>query len=102
MPFVSFSLEPAYDTPVVLKQYAKDHGIDESNWRLLTGDAKAIYAFAKGFQMGAIPASGNQGIEHDTHFVLVDRNGKVCSYLGGADDEGWKNAAAEAVKISNE
>jgi protein SCO1/2 len=97
---ISFSLDPANDTPAVLKDYAKTYAADESTWRLLTGDAQAIYHVAKGLKMGAIPASGAQGIEHDTHFVLVDQAGKVRGYYSGQDDEGWKKAAEDAANLS--
>ncbi len=97
---ISFSLDPQYDKPTVLKTYAKDFGLDESNWRLLTGDAKAIFALARGLKMSAIPASGDQAIEHDTHFVLVDQDGKIRDYYSSDDDEGWKKAAADAVRLA--
>ncbi|MGB0789482.1 MAG: SCO family protein, partial [Marinirhabdus sp.] len=35
--FASFTIDPAYDTPSVLKQYAKAYGIVNPNWHLLTG-----------------------------------------------------------------
>src|SRR5699024_5923739 len=35
--FVSFSVDPELDTPEVLKEYAKDYGINLDNWEFLTG-----------------------------------------------------------------
>jgi len=97
---VSFSLDPEYDKPAALKEYARTSGIDENNWRLLTGNAAEIYAIAKGFRMTAIPASGEQPIVHDTHFALVDQDGKVRSFYSGQDGEGWRRAAAAAMKLA--
>jgi len=38
--FVSITLDPAYDTPGVLKEYASVRGIDTSNFSFLTGPGK--------------------------------------------------------------
>src|SRR6185436_14296832 len=40
--FVSITLDPAYDTPAVLKVYAATRGIDTSNFSFLTGPENAI------------------------------------------------------------
>jgi len=98
--FVSFSIDPEYDQPAVLKRYAREHGADESRWRFVTGDPKAILDFAKGLHLSAIPATANQGIEHDTHFVLVDQKGRVCGLYDGQGPDGWRQAAADAVKLA--
>lgn len=36
--FVSFSVDPARDTPERLRTYAQEHGADLSRWSFLTGD----------------------------------------------------------------
>ena len=38
----SFTIDPAYDTPKILKEYANEYGITLKNWHLLTGDKEAI------------------------------------------------------------
>src|SRR5690606_3323481 len=35
--WVSFSVDPEHDTPQVLRDYARTHGLDPGNWPLLTG-----------------------------------------------------------------
>src|SRR5690242_5381640 len=35
--YVSFSVDPAHDTPEVLKRYAIEHGADRADWSFLTG-----------------------------------------------------------------
>jgi protein SCO1/2 len=97
---ISFSLDPWNDTPAALKAYTKAHGADESRWRFITADAKAIFDIARGMRMHAAPATADSGIEHDTHFVLIDRAGQVRNYYSGADEEGWRAAAADAVKLA--
>ena len=39
----SFTINPEYDTVDVLNQYAKDNGIFNNNWNLMTGDRNEIY-----------------------------------------------------------
>ncbi len=34
---VSFSVDPDFDSPEVLKEYAEQYGVDFSNWSFLTG-----------------------------------------------------------------
>jgi protein SCO1/2 len=45
---VSISIDPEYDTPAVLKQYAARHG-DAPDWLFLTGDAQRIVQVQKAF-----------------------------------------------------
>ena len=49
---VSITIDPAHDTPEVLKAHAKLLGVKSSNWNFLTGDKDAIYNLAnKGFNI---------------------------------------------------
>src|SRR5690554_3570292 len=34
---ISFSVDPDYDSPEILKEYAEEYGADLSNWSFLTG-----------------------------------------------------------------
>lgn len=81
----SFSITPEFDTPSVLRTYAKKYGIEDSNWNLMTGDKEAIYKLANaGFnifaaEMPDVPG----GFEHSGLFALVDKEG----YLRSRVDE---------------
>ncbi len=77
----SFSINPEYDTPLVLKKYAEEYGITDMDWHLLTGDSEKILALANnGFN---IFASENDdvpgGFEHSGLFALVDKQGYIRS-----------------------
>ena len=80
---VSFSINPKYDTPEVLKQYAKDHGATLKNWNFLTGDQEKIYELANaGFTLYAGENSdAGGGFEHSGMFALVDKQGNIRSRL---------------------
>lgn len=77
----SFTINPDYDTPEVLKAYAENYGVSNPNWHLLTGDKESIYKLAnEGFY---IYAAENKdvvgGFEHSGNFALIDKNGFIRS-----------------------
>lgn len=77
----SISIDPRHDTPAVLKQYAKDHGINHPNWNLLTGDRDTIYNLANK-QFGIYAGEDGDaagGFAHQGFFVLIDQDGYVRS-----------------------
>lgn len=100
--FISFTVNPAFDTPQVLAEYAAKFDAD-SRWLFLTGDKQVIYDLAqKGFLFNAVDTGdGAKRIEdqfiHDTRFAIVDRTGVVRTYIDGADKEAPAKIAA-AVK----
>ncbi len=79
----SFTINPEYDTPEVLKNYAERYGISHPNWHLLTGSREEIYSLAnKGFNLyvGEAPEVEG-GFEHSGFFALIDQNGNIRSRM---------------------
>jgi len=84
---VSFFVDPEFDTPKVLTQYAKRFEADPSRWFFLTGRFDVIQRLAKeGFKLSVEKtppdqqATGNDPIIHSPYFVLVDRLGRIRGY----------------------
>ena len=77
----SFTIDPAHDTPAVLKDYASSYKITNPNWNLLTGDKESIYKLAnEGFNIYAGENSEVEGgFEHSGYFALIDQNGNIRS-----------------------
>lgn len=78
----SISITPDIDTPVILKEYAKNNGITHKNWHLLTGKSDdVVYALSnKGFKLYAGKGDeAHAGFEHSGLFALVDKNGYIRS-----------------------
>ena len=79
----SFSINPEYDTPEILKEYAKNHGATLKTWNFLTGDQEKIYELANtGFTLFAGENSDAEGgFEHSGMFALIDKEGNIRSRL---------------------
>lgn len=77
----SFTINPDYDTPEVLKSYAKQYGVTNPNWHLMTGDKEEIYKLSnEGFNLYTAEESDVAGgFEHSGNFALIDKNGFIRS-----------------------
>ena len=79
---VSVSLDPEYDTPGVLREYAEARGIDTSNWSFLTGpDAAVRHLLA---QLGVIREFEGSTIKHSLSTVLIDASGRITYRVDGS------------------
>lgn len=77
----SFTINPDYDTPEILKAYAEQYGVTNPNWHLMTGDKEAIYKLSnEGFYIYAAANDNVEGgFEHSGNFALIDKNGFIRS-----------------------
>ena len=65
----------------VLKEYAKEKGVIDEKWNLVTGDKKQIYELARKSYL-ATKSQGDGGkydMIHTENFVLVDKNRQIRS-----------------------
>jgi len=75
---VSVTVDPAHDTPEVLKAYAADNKADPERWKFLTGDKAVIEKLVtEGFMQHLGEENGEP--VHGTMFLVVDGNGMVRS-----------------------
>ena len=76
---VSITIDPAHDTPQVLKNHAKALGVKSSTWNFLTGDKATIMNLSnKGFNLYAGEnAKVSGGFEHSGLFALIDKDGNI-------------------------
>ncbi len=79
----SFTINPDYDTPEILKAYATSYGITNPNWHLMTGNQEEIYKLAnEGFNLyTAQDVEVEGGFEHSGNFALIDKNGYIRSRI---------------------
>lgn len=100
---VSFSVDPAFDSPEVLAAYAKEHGADPALWTFLTGDPEAIReAIVTGLKIAAQPVGEDQDLAsvfHGSHFVLVDSKGRIRGYYDSADADATTRMLADLQRL---
>lgn len=109
----SFTINPNFDTPAVLKEYAERYGIVDNDWHLLTGDQDKIYKLAQeGFYILANQVDDAPGgFEHSGMFALVDKKGYIRSrrdefgnpliyYRGTITEQQGKNKEGEEQQIT--
>ena len=83
--FVSITLDPAYDTPGVLRAYADERGIDTANFSFLTGPEGAIKDLLT--QFGVIAEFDGNLLKHTLATLLIDPSGKI---IWRADGSLWE------------
>ena len=110
----SITINPAYDTPAVLKEHAEMLGVKHYNWPFLTGDQDYIMSLAsQGFNLyagenSAVPG----GFEHSGLFALVDKEGNIrcrkdgfgnpIMYYDGLDETGVAAIKEDIKKLLEE
>ena len=101
--FVSYSVDPDYDTPKVLQDYAESFGAP-GRWLFLTGDKQAIYRLSKeGFKLAVddtTPVNEDEPILHSTRFVLVDGEGRIRGYYEAFDEEAVKKLMRDVEALA--
>ncbi|HEX7117603.1 MAG TPA: SCO family protein [Longimicrobiales bacterium] len=86
---VSITVDPARDTPAVLREYAAGFGADDpARWAFLTGEPERVRAVVEaGFKLPATPAS-------DPHAAPMDVHGDGPTHGATSQARGPKDAAA--------
>jgi protein SCO1/2 len=79
---VSISLDPEYDTPGVLKEYAEARGIDTANFSFLTGPDIAVRHLLA--QLGVIREFEGATIKHTLATVLINEQGRITYRVDGS------------------
>ena len=100
--FISFSVDPSYDTPSVLKKYAATWHGDESRWRLLnTRDDATLHETAQGMHVAVQRSSDPiNPILHTNRFVLVDSKGRVRGLYDSTDSDAVKQLVVDAQQLT--
>ena len=87
---LSHTVMPEIDTVAQLKRYAREKGVIDSKWNLVTGSKKDIYNLARKSYLVAKydpTKEDGYGIVHTENFVLVDKKKRIRGRYDGTDDE---------------
>ncbi|MFM8221735.1 MAG: SCO family protein, partial [Planctomycetaceae bacterium] len=101
---VSISVDPEFDTPAVLADYARGYRADEESWKFLTGEREAIWKLSKeGFKLPVLDSPDDGGpITHSPRFVLVDPLGRVRGFYDSGDDREVRQLAIDLRYVLEE
>lgn len=86
---LSHSVTPQIDSVAQLKKYAKEKGVLDSKWNLVTGDKKQIYELARKSYL-AVKEDGDGGpfdMIHTENFILVDKERRIRGFYDGTNQE---------------
>jgi protein SCO1 len=82
---LSISFDPEYDTPEVLRAYAKHEQADPALWSFATGEKEQIERLTKSFAVHVQPESGT--VAHGLATALINSEGRVVEIWRG---NAWK------------
>ncbi len=79
---VSVTVDPEYDRPGVLREYAETYGADPELWKFLTGEPAVVKDFIKQGMLQALAPGEDELPIHSQQFVVVDATGRIRSFHG--------------------
>jgi protein SCO1/2 len=100
--FVSFTVDPAYDTLERLQQYGARHGAEDGRWAFVTGEHAQITSLVRdGFRLGlSQDGTPQEPITHSLRLVLLDRRAHIRGYYDATDPRAVEQLAADAAALA--
>lgn len=96
---VSFTVDPAHDTPAALAAYAQHFLAQSGRWFFLTGEQRRLNDLGlNAFHLNAV--DGN--LDHSTRFALVDRSGRIRGYYVFGDNDFPQRLIADVRRLERE
>lgn len=86
---LSHSVTPDIDTVAQLHRYAKEKGVNDTKWNLVTGDKKQIYDLARRSYL-AVKDDGDGGpfdMIHTENFMLIDKERQIRGFYDGTNPD---------------
>ncbi|MBO1002243.1 SCO family protein [Pseudogracilibacillus auburnensis] len=102
--FVSFSVDPDFDTPEILKEYGEQYEANFDTWSFLTGyDVKTVKELSiKSFRaLLKEPEYGSDQVTHDIRFFLVSPEGEVVKGYDGTKSENIDKVIEDLKKLQD-
>ena len=96
---VSFTVDPAHDSPAVLAKYSKHFQADPNRWYFLTGEMERLNELGvKSFKLNNVDGS----LSHSTRFALVDGKRRIRGYYISSDDDFPKRLLHDIRQLQSE
>ena len=99
---VTFTVDPEYDTPEILKAFSEPLGADPASWKFLTGTPDAIQKIVVTGLLQPIAKEPDGTPAHSTRIVLVDREGWLRGYQDGLDPEAVQKLMVDIGELLRE
>lgn len=97
---VSFSVDPEFDTPAKLAEYATKFEATP-RWTFLTGERPAVEAVVvKGMMQTMVKGDGSlMSIGHGSYFVLIDGKQQIRGFYRFNDDDSVERVVRDAAGL---
>jgi protein SCO1/2 len=96
---LSFTVDPARDTPPVLAEFASKYQPDAARWFFLTGSPETLQMLSREtFKLGDVDGTMN----HSTRFVLVDKRGRIRGIYGTQEGDPVGKVSSDALQLQKE
>ena len=83
---LSHTIDPKRDTVGRLKTYAQNLGVDDGQWKFVTGDKDLVYGIADDYMsIAKEDPNAPGGFDHSGWILLIDKQGHIRSYADGTD-----------------
>lgn len=101
---LSHSIDPTFDTQIVLKDYAEKLGVaDASTWNFLTGDQEKIFEIGQTSYLTTAMADQMEpgGFLHSGAFLLIDGEGRIRGVYDGTKADQVDRLISDIPKLLN-
>jgi protein SCO1/2 len=96
---VSFTVDPARDTPAVLAAYGTHFQAQTGKWFFLTGPVATLQHLSRDvFTLGDVDGT----LEHSTRFILIDKKSRVRGYYLSSDEDVIPRLVSDAKSLLRE
>jgi protein SCO1/2 len=99
---VTFTVDPEYDTPEILKTFSEPLGADPASWKFLTGMPDAIQKIVVTGLLQPLAKEPDGTPAHSTRVVLVDADGWLRGYQDGLDPEAVQKLMVDIGELLRE
>ena len=99
---VTFTVDPEYDTPAVLKTFGEQLGADPAAWKFLTGTPDAIKNIVVTGLLQPFAKEPDGTPAHSSRIVLVDAKGWLRGYCDGLDPEAVQKLMVDIGELLRE
>lgn len=99
---VTFTVDPEYDTPDILKAFSEPLGADPASWKFLTGTPEAIQKIVVTGLLQPIAKEPDGTPAHSSRIVLVDGEGWLRGYHDGLDPEAVQKLMVDIGELLRE